>query len=81
MPEALFTPSDVGVNQSGLVETIVNVIGGFPETVRPHFYKNIVLAGGSTRFPGFRTRLLNELVQSAPSHYNVNVTLPEKSVT
>lgn len=45
VPEILFYPSDVGINQIGISHTIPHSIDSTPEEVRPHLYENILLIG------------------------------------
>lgn len=56
-PELLFHPSDIGIQQMGISETIVHSIETVPEDMQPHFYKNIILTGGNCLFPGFVERV------------------------
>lgn len=77
VPELLFSPSDIGLNQAGLAETIAASIASVPEQVQGLLWSNIVLTGGSTLFPGFVSRLERELRPLAPCEYDVHVTLPE----
>lgn len=46
--------------------------------MQPHLYKNIVLTGGNTLFPGFRDRVYKEVRALAPVEYQVSVHLPQK---
>ncbi len=78
IPEILFNPMDVGVNQMGLAEAIMYVINEYPKTIQPHLLKNIVLTGGSSAFPGLKERVYNEVRSLASTDYTVNVTVPSK---
>lgn len=78
VPELLFHPSDVGIPQMGISEAIVNVIESFPEPLRPHFYDNIVLIGGTASFPGFKERILKDVRSNASFYADTNVFLPDK---
>lgn len=78
MPETLFHPSDIGINQMGIPEAIINSISCCPKATQPHLYSNIILTGGSTLFPGFRDRVEKEVRCLTPDHYDVQVTLAEK---
>lgn len=78
IPEMLFYPSDVGINQIGLSHAIYHSIESQPEEVRPHLYSNIILTGGSALFPGFRMRVYNDIRSLADVSYDVNVILPEQ---
>ncbi|KFD61760.1 hypothetical protein M514_03230 [Trichuris suis] len=62
-PEVLFQPHLIDVEANGLSEMLFNVIQSADIDTRLVFYKNIVLSGGSTMFPGFPSRLERELKQ------------------
>ena len=73
VPEILFYPNDIGINQMGISEALLSVIQGFPETMQPHFCKNIILMGGNAKMPGFRERLEKDIRQNTSIFYDVNV--------
>ena len=73
VPEILFHPSDVGIDQMGIAECIVQSISKTPPEMHPHLYSNIVLTGGSTCFPGFYKRVLSEVRKLAPDVFDVQV--------
>ncbi|KAF8228073.1 actin-related protein Arp6 [Tricholoma matsutake] len=66
VPEILFHPDDIGLDQSGLAATIGLSISHLPPDLQGMFWSNIGLIGGNTKFPGFRTRLMSELQSLAP---------------
>ncbi|KAJ7646286.1 actin-related protein Arp6 [Mycena polygramma] len=66
VPEIIFRPDDIGLDQSGLPETIATSISLLPEDLQGMFWANIGLIGGNTKLPGFRRRLLSELQSLAP---------------
>ncbi|KAI1278785.1 Actin-related protein 6 [Halotydeus destructor] len=78
VPELLFYPSDVGVNQIGISHAIHHSIESLPEEVRPHLYDNILLIGGSVNFKNFRDRVESDIRSLANHLYDVNVYLPEE---
>lgn len=78
IPEILFHPSDIGINQMGIAEAAIHSINLCPEEVRPHLFANIVLCGGTSLFFGMRNRLTKEIRAMAPEEYNVQVTLPKE---
>lgn len=80
VPEILFHPSDLGVQQMGIAEAVVASINSCPVATHPHLYANIVVTGGCSLFPNFQKRLLKDIRKLAPDEYAVNVTLPEKYV-
>ncbi|KAJ7142229.1 actin-like protein ARP6 [Mycena epipterygia] len=66
VPEVIFRPDDIGLERSGLAETIATSISLLPDDIQGMFYANIGLIGGNTKFPGFRRRLISELQALAP---------------
>ncbi|KDQ14254.1 hypothetical protein BOTBODRAFT_175021 [Botryobasidium botryosum FD-172 SS1] len=60
-PELLFHPSLYQIKSDGLSEIILDSISKCDENMRSELYGNIVLAGGSTLFPGFKDRLERDL--------------------
>jgi len=74
VPELLFRPSDIGVEQAGLAECVVQAVDACTADLRESLYANIVLTGGSTRFPNFSERLQRELRALVPADYEVGVT-------
>ena len=60
-PEVLFRPSLLGMDVSGIAEQVFKVINSAPMDDRKKLYKQIVLSGGTTMYPGFATRLEREL--------------------
>jgi actin-related protein 2 len=57
----LFRPSLLGMDVSGVAELVFKVINSAPMDDRKKLYKQIVLSGGTTMYPGFGTRLEREL--------------------
>ncbi|KAJ6574470.1 actin-related protein Arp6 [Mycena capillaripes] len=66
VPEIIFRPDHIGLEQSGLAETIATSISLIPDDIQGMFWANIGLIGGNTKLPGFRQRLLSELQSLAP---------------
>ncbi|XP_024080551.1 actin-related protein 6 isoform X2 [Cimex lectularius] len=81
VPEVLFYPSDVGINQMGISEAIHNSIESCPEEARSHLYRNIVVVGGSSQFAGFKERLFKDVRSSAPDEYDVRIHVPDNPIT
>ena len=48
VPEVLFSPTDIGVNQSGIPEMIAQSISKCPEIFSDELYKNIIVGGGNS---------------------------------
>lgn len=80
VPEILFHPSDVGINQVGIVEAIVDSINSLPKQIRPILYKNIILIGGNVKISGFKDRVYAGVRSYCPSQFEVNVFLPDDPV-
>ena len=59
-PEILFNPSIVGTEYGGVHECLANAISRLT-LISKNLILQIVLAGGSTMFPGYGDRLLNEV--------------------
>jgi len=75
-PEPLFQPSLLGMESPGVHELIYSSITKCDVNIRKDLYGNVVLAGGSTMFPGFADRINNELVSLAPSVMRVKTIAP-----
>ncbi|KAF9583993.1 Actin- protein 6 [Lunasporangiospora selenospora] len=73
VPEILFNPSDIGMEQAGIPEAIADAISSCDEEIQGMLYANIVLTGGNAKFPGFRQRVAHDLRHMAPAEYEVRV--------
>ncbi|KAK2142530.1 hypothetical protein LSH36_942g01043 [Paralvinella palmiformis] len=80
VPEVLFHPSDIGIQEMGLAETVVHSISCTPEEMHPHLYNNIVVTGGNGLLPGFKERLYNDVRAMAPCELDVRVTCSDNPV-
>lgn len=60
-PEILFTPGMLGYNTMSITQAILDSIAKVPHEIKRTLLRNIVLSGGSTKFPGFERRLQKEL--------------------
>ena len=60
-PEILFNPGLVGRDEDGVSEMVFKSINNCPIDTRVGLYNSMVLSGASTLFPGFTTRLENEM--------------------
>ncbi|KAL4468897.1 hypothetical protein ABPG72_009167 [Tetrahymena utriculariae] len=68
LPEILFNPSDIGLDQCGISQGASSVIKEIHPDIREYFYENIILCGGSSNFVGLKERLLNEVTQNTPDY-------------
>ncbi|KAJ1950125.1 Actin- protein 6, partial [Linderina macrospora] len=78
IPEALFHPTDIGLEQGGLHETVIQAVGACPEETRGVLLSNILLVGGTAALPGLRQRLQSEV--QALAQCRVLVSAPEDPV-
>jgi len=75
-PEALFQPSFIGMESSGIHEMAYNTIMKCDIDIRKDLYHNVVLSGGTSMFPGLADRLTKEITALAPTTSNVKVVAP-----
>ncbi|KAF7791485.1 hypothetical protein EIP86_002501 [Pleurotus ostreatoroseus] len=80
VPESLFRPDDIGLEQVGIASAIADSISTLPEDLQGMFWANIGLIGGSTKFPGFQARLQAELRAVAPVECDVAVYTAEDPI-
>eukprot|EP01105_Mastigella_eilhardi_P018376 TRINITY_DN4244_c0_g1_i1.p1 TRINITY_DN4244_c0_g1~~TRINITY_DN4244_c0_g1_i1.p1 ORF type:complete len:1146 (+),score=215.48 TRINITY_DN4244_c0_g1_i1:73-3510(+) len=74
--EALFQPSFLGMESAGVAVIVYNAIMRCPHDLRHDLYGAVVLAGGSSLFPGMAERLQKDLTALAPSSMRVKVIAP-----
>tara|TARA_R110002050_G_scaffold245919_1_gene383594 strand:- start:345 stop:1502 length:1158 start_codon:yes stop_codon:yes gene_type:complete len=77
-PEALFQPRFMGLEAEGndIVENTYNSIMKCDIDLRKDLYRNIVLSGGNTMFPGIAERMKNLLSVYVPRTMRINVVAP-----
>ncbi|KAJ0985685.1 hypothetical protein J5N97_004041 [Dioscorea zingiberensis] len=80
VPEMIFHPSDLGMNQAGLAECIVRAVQSCHPHLRPLLFESIILTGGSTLFPQFRERLERELRPLVRDDYKLKITTQEDPI-
>lgn len=71
--ELLFTPSDIGMQQEGLPGTILQSVYSLPKGLWQPFLANILVVGGSSKFPGLMERLESELRAIVSDDYIVRI--------
>lgn len=81
IPELLFRPDDIGLEQSGLPNTIAASISLLSEDLQGMFWANIGLIGGNTKLPGFYERLMSELRSLAPVECDVQIYRAKDAIT
>lgn len=75
-PEILFHPELIGLEYSGIHDCLINAIMKSDLDLRKTLFSQIVLSGGSTMFPGFGDRLLNEVRKKAPKDMKIRISAP-----
>jgi len=75
-PEALFQPSFIGLEASGIHQTTFNSIMKCDVDIRKDLYANIVLSGGTTMFAGIGERMDKEITALAPPTMKIKVVAP-----
>lgn len=73
VPEVVFHPSDVGMQQVGLAEAAVEAANSVHPELRPLLFSNVICTGGTTTCPGFSNRLSSELRELVPTEYEVGI--------
>jgi actin-related protein 6 len=73
VPEILFNPSDIGINEAGIPEMIQQIVSKCPKAFEGQLYSNIIIAGGNTLFKGFKERLEAELQSLKPQESQVRI--------
>ena len=80
VPELLFNPRDVGLQQSGIAETVMQSLESLPQPMWQGFLGNIVLVGGCSLLPGFVERVESGIRMLAPAEIEVRVTRPDDPI-
>ncbi|XP_040280341.1 actin, clone 302-like [Bufo bufo] len=75
-PEILFSPSNNGVEASGVHTMIFDSILRCAMDIRRPLFKNILLSGGSTLFPGLEDRIYKEIRTLVPETVKVKIIAP-----
>ncbi|KAJ2494117.1 Actin- protein 6 [Coemansia sp. RSA 2052] len=75
IPEALFSPSDVGLEQGGIHQAVVQAVMACDESLRGVLMANILLVGGTAALPGLCRRLQSEVQAMSP--FRVCISMPE----
>ncbi len=75
-PECIFDPSVIGKTIDPLDEMIVEVISSCDRGIQQKLYKNIILSGGSTMFPGLKERLIKEIKEKFPRYNDLKIIAP-----
>ena len=77
VPEALFHPADIGLNQAGIAEVVTQAVRAVARDLRAMMYTNVIVAGGCAGFPGFKTRFENELRPLVPMEDTLTIEVSD----
>ncbi|XP_055373508.1 actin-related protein 6 isoform X2 [Condylostylus longicornis] len=81
IPELLFYPSDIGIRQMGVAESVLDCLKACPPCSHHVLVSNIIVTGGCAFFPGMRDRLQGEIRKLIPDEFKVNVSIPEDPIS
>lgn len=81
IPEILFNPSDIGIDQAGIVEAVGQSLNSLNEIEGELCARNIILTGGNASIPGYKERFEKDIRQFIPNHWNVNIYQPDDPST
>ncbi|OXB56603.1 hypothetical protein ASZ78_009818 [Callipepla squamata] len=79
-PEALFTPAEVEMQGAVVVGMILQRAAECSTHMQTDVLRNVVLAGGSTPFQGFKERLLKALQAEVHSMTSTKIISPKNQV-
>ncbi|KAL0481453.1 actin-like protein Arp6 [Acrasis kona] len=80
VPEVLFTPSDIGSDQAGIPEAIVQSVSSTQEIFQNVLYDCILLVGGNTCFPNYKKRIEKDMRKYVNVDHNITVHQPSDPV-
>jgi actin len=75
-PELMFKPFFNGFEEDGIDRVLYDSIMESREDIHKDLYRNILLSGGNTLFPGFPERIEKEIIRLAPPTIPVKVIAP-----
>lgn len=73
VPEVIFNPNMIGIEEGGLHEGIVQSVKECHEDYKNILYENIVAVGGNSKFKGFNERIVKEINCVVDHDYVKNV--------
>ena len=78
VPEVLFHPSDIGMDQAGVGEATWQSLSELSEIELGLCANNIILTGGCSRLPQFRDRFHTDIRDNVPDIFDVHTHLPDE---
>ena len=73
VPEILFNPSDIGINQAGISEAIAQSVQKCPDIFAEELYRNIIVTGGNSSIEGFQKRIRDDIESIRPQDCSVGI--------
>eukprot|EP00468_Gymnochlora_sp_CCMP2014_P002311 CAMPEP_0167755488 /NCGR_PEP_ID=MMETSP0110_2-20121227/8854_1 /TAXON_ID=629695 /ORGANISM="Gymnochlora sp., Strain CCMP2014" /LENGTH=293 /DNA_ID=CAMNT_0007641485 /DNA_START=288 /DNA_END=1169 /DNA_ORIENTATION=+ len=73
VPELLFSPKILGLQQGGIAEAIAESIKACHPDLHGLLYNNIIVVGGSSSFPNFLERLRTDVRSLIPTRFKLNI--------
>lgn len=80
VPELLFNPSDIGIEEPGIPAAVIECLSVLPELLRIGLLANVVVVGGNSLIEGFMKRLETELRMLVPADYPLSVSQAENPI-
>lgn len=80
VPEALFRPTDIGIDSVGLHEAVMAAVYACPRYLWQALLASVVVVGGTAKLPGLEARLKRELQAVAPAGAPVGLYTPSDPV-
>jgi actin-related protein 6 len=77
VPELLFAPSDIGMQQDGIPGVILQSLDALPKGLWQPLLASILVVGGTSKMPGLVERLERELRARVDDSYTVRVARAE----
>ncbi|XP_055933658.1 actin-related protein 5-like [Argiope bruennichi] len=77
VPEILFQPTMVGIEQAGLAETIEMVLARYTINDQQKLAENVFITGGTAKLPFIKDRIETELLAMRPFQSKFNVHLAD----
>lgn len=73
IPEVFFSPSDLGSQQPGLADCVMQSLVVLPPLVQATLLSNVLVVGGNANIPGFVDRVQDDLRSRVKSEWAVRV--------
>ncbi|CAO3614941.1 unnamed protein product [Mucor hiemalis] len=73
VPEVLFQPSIIGLDQAGIIESVSDIVKTFDINQREKLMHNIFLTGGFSQLPGLSERIQTSLQTIYPVNTKIKV--------